>query len=381
MKFFLLLLFWCVWFFNFSSRTILPPLLPVLENDLAISHTLAGSFFFYLSAGFTLSLLAAGWVSARLGFKKSIALSAAVFAAALFFLSVGESYTHVSVISFFMGLGTGTYLPSAIPLLTSIFKKENWGKAIAFHETAPSFSFLAIPLLTALALEYFTWRGYILAFAAACIVSTVMVLIFAPDSPTQEGAGMRYADLFRRREFWIITILWCTASSSVVAVYNVTPLLLVNERGISLETANTVLGISRTGAFAATFLAGFLVNRYGVWRILFLLLLFTGITTIAIGVPQPFPLLVAWFILQSAFALAFFPVGLVAISQLTGPQERSLFTGAVVAASVVFGGGAAPFAVAAIADMWSFGTGILLLGVFVLASSLLARKGVNAASF
>ena len=90
MKIFLLLLFWCLWFFNFSSRTILPPLLPVLENDLGISHTLAGSFFFYLSAGFTISLLAAGWVSARLGFKKSIALATAVFAASLFFLCFGR---------------------------------------------------------------------------------------------------------------------------------------------------------------------------------------------------------------------------------------------------------------------------------------------------
>ena len=371
MKVFLLPLFWCLWFFNFSSRTILSPLLPVLENDLGINHTLAGSFFFYLSAGFTISLLAAGWVSARLGFKKSIALATAVFATALFFLRFADSYAYVSVISFFMGLGTGSYLPSAVPLLTSIFKKENWGKALAVHETAPTFSFLAIPLLTALALEYFTWRGYILAFAGACIVSTVMFLIFAPDSPTHEGTGMKYTELLRRREFWVIAILWCTASSSVVAVYNITPLLLVNERGISLEAANTVLGISKVGAFAATFLIGFLVDRYGVWRMLFLSLLFTGLTTLAIGLAQPFPLLVALFILQSAFSLVFFPIGLVAISQLTDPQERSLFTGGVVAASVIFGGGVAPFALAAVADIWSFETGILLLGAFVVSSSLL----------
>lgn len=371
MKGFLLLLFWFLWFFNFSSRTILSPLLPILESDLGINHTLAGSFFFYLSAGFTISLLAAGWVSARLGFKKSIALSSAVFAVSLFFLRFADSYVYVSVVSFFMGLGTGSYLPSAIPLLTSIFKKENWGKAIAFHETAPSFSFLAIPLLTALALETFTWRGYILAFAGACIVSALLFLLFAPDSSASEGTGRGYAELLRRRVFWIIMLLWCTASSSVVAVYNITPLMLVNERGISLETANTVLGVSRAGAFAATFLVGFLVDRYGVWRMLFLSLLFTGVTTLAIGVPQPFPLLVAWFILQSAFSLVFFPVGLVAIAQVTDPQERSLFTGGVVAASVILGGGVAPFAVAAIADIWSFGAGILLLGAFVLSSSLL----------
>jgi NNP family nitrate/nitrite transporter-like MFS transporter len=371
MNIFLLLLFWLLWFFNFSSRTILSPLLPILENDLSISHTLAGSFLLYLSAGFTVSLLTAGWVSSRLGFKKSIALASAVFATALFFLRFADSYIYVSAVSFFMGLGSGNYLPSAIPLLTSVFRKENWGKAIAFHETAPSFSFLAIPLLTALALETFTWRGYIQIFAGVCMVSTTLFLLFAPDSPAPEPTGRGYAELLRRRVFWLIMLLWCAASSSVVAVYNITPLMLVNERGITLETANTVLGVSRAGAFAATFLVGFLVDRYGVWRILFVSLVSTGLTTLAIAVPQPFPLLVIWFILQSAFSLVFFPVGLVAISQVTDPMERSLFTGGVVAASVIVGGGVAPLAVAAIADVWSFGAGILLLGGFSLSSSLL----------
>ncbi|MBN1105365.1 MAG: MFS transporter [Deltaproteobacteria bacterium] len=371
MKVLLLLLFWCLWFFNFSSRTILPPLLPVLENDLGISHTLSGSFFLYLSAGFTFSLLTAGWVAARLGYKKSIALATLVFAAALFFLRFADSYVYVSATCIFMGLGAGTYLPCAIPLLTSVFKKEYWGKALSLHETAGAVSFLTIPLLTALAMEFFTWKNYLLTFAGVCILSTLLFVIFAPDlRPEGETAGA-FSRLFVRRVFWIIVILWCTASSSVVAVYNVTPLLLVNERGFVLETANTVLGISKVGGLVATFLAGFLVGRYGVWKILFVSLFFTGLTTIAIGIPQPFPLLMTSFILQSAFSMVFFPIGLVAISQITEPQERSHFTGGVAAASVIVGSGVVPFAVTVIGDIWSFQTGILLLGVFVMGSSLL----------
>lgn len=72
MKKFLLLLFWCLWFFNFSSRTMFSPLLPLLEKDLGISHTLAGSFFFFLSVGNTFSLIMAGWVAACIGPKKQL---------------------------------------------------------------------------------------------------------------------------------------------------------------------------------------------------------------------------------------------------------------------------------------------------------------------
>jgi len=57
MKFFILLLFWSMWFVNFSCRTIIAPLMPVIEDELFISHALAGSIFTFLSAGYTVSLL------------------------------------------------------------------------------------------------------------------------------------------------------------------------------------------------------------------------------------------------------------------------------------------------------------------------------------
>jgi hypothetical protein len=39
----LLLVFWLLWFLNFSSRTMLFPLLPIFQRNLNISHALAGS--------------------------------------------------------------------------------------------------------------------------------------------------------------------------------------------------------------------------------------------------------------------------------------------------------------------------------------------------
>lgn len=50
-----LLLFWSLWFLNFSTRTVLSPLLPIFEKELQISHALAGSIFL-------LGLLPIEWV-------------------------------------------------------------------------------------------------------------------------------------------------------------------------------------------------------------------------------------------------------------------------------------------------------------------------------
>jgi NNP family nitrate/nitrite transporter-like MFS transporter len=371
MKIFLLLLFWTLWFFNFSSRTILSPLLPLFEEEMGISHTLAGSLSFYLSAGYTLSLLMAGWLAARVGPKKSIAAAAAIFILSLFLLRFGNSYGSIAGISFFMGMGTGLYLPSAVPLLTSVFRPESWGKAFAVHETAPTFAFLSIPLLMALSLRFFGWKDFILVFAGACMIATSAFMIFSPSSPLPSGKGINFAQLFRRRGFWIIAFLWSAASASVMAIFTIMPLVLVHERGMSLESANIILGISRTGALVATFLVGFLVDRYGPRKMLLLSLFLTGASTLWIAMPQPLPFLVIALVLQAAFSLVFFPIGLVAISRMTEPQERSHFTGGVAASSVIFGGGVAPFALGAAGDFWSFQKGILVLGILVMMSSIL----------
>jgi len=371
MKIFLLLLFWCLWFFNFSSRTLLSPLLPVFENDLGISHTLAGSLSFYLSAGYTVSMLNAGWLTARLGSKKSIAVSSAVFLISLLLLRFSDSYASIAAVSFFMGAGTGLYLPSAVPLLTSVFRPETWGRAFAIHETAPTFTFLSIPLLMAFFLRFFDWRDFILIYAGACLIANSAFMIFAPSSAPQRGKGMEFTSIFRRKKFWIFTLIWTSASASVMAIFTIMPLLLVNDFGMNAQKANSILGISRMGALIATFMVGFLVDRYGHMRMLFWSLLLTGISTIAIASSGYLPFLMAVLILQSAFSMVFFPIGLVAISRMTDPHERSHFTGGVGAASVIVGGGMAPFALGAAGDLGSFQTGILILGILVVISCLL----------
>jgi NNP family nitrate/nitrite transporter-like MFS transporter len=370
MKVLLLLLFWTLWFFNFSSRTILSPLLPLFEKELGISHTLAGSLSFFFSAGYTLSLVVAGWVVDRVGPKKAIAAAAFFFVLSLVVIRFGSSYGYIATVSFLMGVGPGLYLPSAVPLLTSVFRPESWGKAFAVHETAPTFTFLSIPLLLALSLHYFNWKDFLLVFAGACLVATCVFMIFAPSSPLTTGKRVGFTRVFRMKTFWIISFVWSAAGASVMAIFTIMPLVLVSDRGMSPERANALLGISRVGALVATFLVGFLVDRYGPRRMLLLSLLLTGITTMWIAIPQPLFLLMVALNLQAAFSLIFFPIGLVAISRITDPRERSHFTGGVGALSVITGGGIAPLALGAAGDYWSFEGGIFLLGVVAVLSCL-----------
>jgi len=64
--------------------------------------------------------------------------------------------------------------------------------------------------------------------------------------------------------------------------------------------------------------------------------------------------------------VAFFPVGLMAISKLSSVEERTMYTGTIMAISQTIGLGLTPFLLGAIADLWDFHIGLIVLGLLTI---------------
>ena len=369
-----LLLFWSLWFLNFSTRTVLSPLLPIFEKELHISHALAGSIFLFMAVGYTSSLLVSNWITPRIGFKKSIAVGFVVLIGALISLVFTRTYWGLGAVAFVLGFGGGLYLPCALPLLTSTIHPDKWGKAIAFHETAATFSILVIPLLAAAALRFLDWTVLVVVLSGLCLAVTVVFLVRSPDLRPKAEEKSPFSRVLRRKDFWIMATLWSFASASGLGLYNLIPLFLVNEKGLSIDVANSIFGLSRIGGLVVTLLAGFLIDRFGVKSVLLLSLLASGLSITGISLADSFPLLVTMLVFQATFMPVFFPAGLVTISKLTNLGDRSAFAGATVAIGVVFGTGIAPTLLGTVADIWSFQAGMLVQGLLTIGVCLLLKS-------
>lgn len=170
-----------------------------------------------------------------------------------------------------------------------------------------------------------------------------------------------------------MALLWILSSASSLGVYSILPLYLVKERGIDYYLANTLLGISRAGGIVVPILIGFLLDRYGYRRMLMLSLLTTGLSTISLSIASNLSMILVTLTLQAILSLAFFPIGLAAVSKLTSISERSMALGLIISIGVMFGMGGSPFLLGVIADHSSFKIGILGLGVLTTLSSLSVR--------
>jgi MFS transporter, NNP family, nitrate/nitrite transporter len=371
MKLLPLFVFWCFWFFNFSTRTAFSPLLPLIEDSLSLSHGASGGLFTSYAVGYALSLLLAGKFVSIWGYKRVVVVGSVGMGLLLCCFQWAGSYLALHVVFLSLGFVAGMYMPAILSIITGTYDPKHWGKAIGIHDSAAGVSILSMPILITLGLHYLPWKMLLLFLGLGCLILPVFfwkVSIEPRHDRSEQGA--RYIDLLKRRTTWIMGLLWMVSAAANLGVYSILPLYLIKERGMEFGLANNLFGFSRVCGLPVAILSGFLTDRYGYRKMAKWSVVAAGLSTIVLALSSSLTQILIALTLQATLSLAFFPVGLAAISKLNPPHERSLALGIIAAIGVIFGTGGAPFLLGLIADRFSFQVGIFWLGVLTTLSVL-----------
>ncbi|HOE15945.1 MAG TPA: MFS transporter [Syntrophorhabdaceae bacterium] len=364
-----LMCLWFLWFINFNIRMIFSPILPIVEDEFAINHAQASGIFAFLSVGYSIAVLVCGLFSGTFGYKRSIFFSMLFLSLISFSIPFVQTFWLLYVFGFFIGLAVGFYLPSAMPLMTEYYSENNWGKVIAIHDTGASISIFSTPLIVLFLLGFFSWRDIFLVLAFVFLAAAIIFFFSCSEIKIDSPPKLIYKDLMRMPLLWLMVVIWIFGIGGNMGIYAVIPLYLTKELGLELNYANTILGISRLGSIGVSILCGFLIDKFNLRMLMFLVLLVTGITTVLMGLVSTGFMGIILF-LQALCVTAFFPVGLVAIARAFNREKRSLATGIIFALSIASGGGLIPYLLGLAGDLHSFGLGIAILGIFISLSSL-----------
>ena len=363
-----------IFFINFLARIVLAPLLPTVEKELHISHAEAGSFFLLISLGYFVALLGSGFISARLTHRKTIILSSVALGIAAIGIGLTTGIWSIRIGLLILGLSAGLYFPSAVATLTSIVNVRHWGKALAIHEVAPNLSFVLAPLIAETVLLQFSWRG---VFVILGIAGLCLAIIFYRYGSGGEFRGetpgpVALRSILMRSAFWLMVLMFCLGISSTLGIYTMLPLFLVNEHGIERNWANTLLSLSRIVGMGVAFVGGWAVDRFGVHRILVIVMLMTGGMTMLLG-QAPKTWVGITILLQPVAAVCFFPAALAALSMLSAPKLRNITISLTGALAFLIGAGAIPTLIGLIGDASSFSAGITLIGGLIAVGAVLPR--------
>jgi len=362
-----------LFFLNFMARITFAPLMPEIERDLGIGHGEAGFLFLMISAGYFVTVLCSGFLSSRITHRLTIVTSSVAAGVVLLLVSLSHGAGSLAAGLFALGMAAGFYLPSGIATITDLAAKENWGKALAIHEMAPNLSFVAAPLVSEALMRVFPWGGVVAILGALSVLIGAGYYSFGRGGkfpgqvPNIEACGT----LVKERDFWIMILLFGMGISGTLGVYTMLPLYLVTDHGMERDTANTLLAISRVSGMAMAFVGGWATDRFGPRLTLIWVLVTTGILTILLGIASKALVPVIVFV-QPMMAVCFFPAGFAAVSSIGPANMRNVAVSLTVPAAFVVGGGLIPTGVGFLGDVGRFGLGVSLVGVMILAVSLIA---------
>ncbi len=369
-----------IFYLNFLSRVIVGPLLPGLEQDMGLTHAQSSSLFMLLSTGYFIAIVGSGFVSARIGHRNTISLSAILIACGLFFTSFASTLGQLQVGLLGMGMAAGLYLPSAIAVISSEFHKDAWGRAFSVHELAPNLAFVSAPFVVALLLESYPWQ--LMFRTQALLLGTAGFLFFIFSRGRRERGTapdlVSLGKVFRARGIFMLIFMFSMGILGTLGVFNLLPLFLVNVHNMSEASANALTGFSRIATVAAAIAGGWMADRLGPFRTMGLVLVTSGLLVIGMAFSSGL-VLKACIFLQPVMAVCFFPAAFAGLSSLVKEELRNLVISVVVPLAYVAGGGGIPWFIGFMADMHRFRLGVAIAGILMVASSVLSLR-VNAVS-
>ena len=361
-----------LFYLGFISRILFAPLMPEIEKDLGLTHGEAGTLFLMISIGFLLAPISSGLISSRINHLGTLKVSAVLVGVSLFACSFVKSMWGLGALLIVVGFAGSLHFPSAITTITAEIQKSDWGKGLSVHQCAPPLSFVSAPLIAAALLHWLSWREIVAVWAGLAFFSAVLYCFWGKggEFPGRIVGIHNVKTVGSIGSFWLIVGLLALAMTGNAGIFAMLPLYFVTERGFDLGWANTLIGLSQLTGLIMLFFSGWLVDRYGQKKMIAFSLLLTGILTVLISFTKGWWLIFVLF-LQPAALTAFFPAGFAALARIAPPSLRSVTSAVGPPLAFLIGGGATPLFLGYVAESFSFSTGLLFVGCFILLGPIL----------
>ncbi|MEU9149914.1 MFS transporter [Streptomyces sp. NPDC048417] len=363
---------------SFMGIGLVDPILPSLAKNLHATPSQVSLLFTSYLVVTAVAMLVVGWVSSRIGAKRTLVIGLVLIVA--FSALAGASGSIGGIVGFRAGWGVGNALFIATSLAVIVASASGgFGGAIILYEAALGLGIAVGPLLGG-ELGTISWRGPFYGVAGLMAVSLIATIAFVPALPKPAQRQSLAAPLKALRHRGLLTM------GIMALLYNWGFFTMLGYAPYPMELGAEQLGLVFTGwgllvAAFSVYFAPRLQARFGTAPVLYcnLIGLAVVMAVIAAGVDNPVTVIVA-VIVSGAFIGINNTLTTQAV-MLVSPVERSVASSSYGFVRFI-GGGLAPFVAGKLADAtdlsvpFYLGGATFILAVFVLASG---HKLVSAA--
>jgi len=242
------------------TRRVIPPLLPTILTDLAISPFEAGVALSVATLFFALLQFPGGQLADQLTRKTVVMAGLVGLLVGGAILASTWTYALLLLGVAVVGAGEGVYGPSDRALLSDLFSKRR-GQAFGLHTMASDISGILAAGFAVVVLATTTWR---VAFLPVVLVAgglLLVVYVVGREPIVLSGATFEIREtvgrLFGERRFRALVFVYCLFAFTQQGVLGFLPTLLRADYSFSTEVAS--------GLFATVFLVGAVARPLAGW--------------------------------------------------------------------------------------------------------------------
>jgi cyanate permease len=254
------------------SWIAITPLVGELQAEFDITSAQLGMLNTLVSAAKVVAPLLTGLLAVRIGLKKTILLGSLCicFAAIAPF---ANDFNLFLASRFVFGIGGAIVVTLLGPMVMQWFPKGEMPIVNAFNNVAVNTGisitlFTTVPLAAALG-----WRNALLAYALLSVALMIAWAVLGRDrqaSPAASGeaapAAVRYADVWRMKETWIIALSFAGPLALYLAFNTWLPKYYMEAFGMTKATASQFTGLFNLVGIPSAIIAGILTKQLGLRR-------------------------------------------------------------------------------------------------------------------
>lgn len=246
---------------------LLPPVMPVISEDLGISFGQQGALFLTVSISEAVANFVTGWWRDRVAGRTLSVLALTIAASGCTLTAAWPRYDVLLVAQGLIGAGAGAFFAVAAPKVSQLAGVGRRGRAFGIWGAAVSVGGLGAAVLAATMAEQ-SWRT---TYVALALGGVVLILAFARQ-PADPPVGLTRDEgtlkIVVSSTFARLTALGMVATSAQVGVSAFLPAYAVDNLHFSVGTAAALLAGGRIVSLPAKIASGAAGDRFGRPRML-----------------------------------------------------------------------------------------------------------------
>jgi len=263
-RWFVLFVFMIAHGINDGFGWIIPPLLPTIREYFHLSYTEMGAFFTVYRIVGNIFQAPAAYLVHLMPISVILVTGLLMSSVGMFVASLSSSYKGLVWISAVGGIGRSTYHPLAVTMLSRLFGRDAFGRAMGLHLSGSSIGMVVAPFIVGILITQYSWRVPLQLWSFLGILAGVTLFIFLKNLKSElqpKEKSLNWPFFSGPLGAYLVAVtVWGIAQSGLMAFL---PLFLVDHRHFNPVSAATAFGImSFSGAVCRPFLGG-LMDRMG----------------------------------------------------------------------------------------------------------------------